>query len=168
MVIDDFSNDQLISPQGTRWRAVSDQVMGGISRASVSRVEIDGRNCLHLSGEVRLENNGGFIQAALDLAPSGGVLDVSAFTGLRLRAMGNGEAYGLHLRTPDNSRPWQSYRAGFMAGAELQTIELPFASFEPYRLEVPLDTRRLRRIGLVAIGRAFQADLSVCEITLYK
>jgi hypothetical protein len=31
----------------------------------------------------------------------------------------------------------------------------------PYRTDTPLDTRRLRRIGVVAIGRAFSADLSV-------
>ena len=168
MLIDDFSNSQLISPQGVQWRAVSDQVMGGISEGRVARIEVEGRACLHLSGEVRLENNGGFLQAALDLAPSGGVLDASAFTGVRLQVSGNGEVYGLHLRTPDNSRPWQSYRASFGAGQGLQTIDLPFASFEPYRLEQPLDTRRLRRLGLVAIGRAFQADLSVCKISLYK
>lgn len=168
MLIDDFSNSELISPQGTRWRTFSDQVMGGVSEGRVARIEVEGRNCLHLSGDVRLENNGGFIQAALDLAPSGGVLDASGFSGVRIQASGNGEVYGLHLRTPDNIRPWQSYRAGFIAGEGLQTIDLPFARFEPYRLEKPLDVRRLRRVGLVAIGRAFQADLSVCEISLYK
>ena len=36
MVIDDFTDDGLVSELGTRWRGVSDQVIGGISKAKVS------------------------------------------------------------------------------------------------------------------------------------
>ena len=168
MLIDDFAAQDLLSPLGTAWRPVTDQVMGGISEARVTRSLIEGRPCLRLTGAVRLENNGGFIQAGLDLAPDGRFLDASAFTGLRLLVSGNGEQYSIHLRTPDNRRPWQSYRAQFTTRSDLSTIELPFVTFMPHRLEEPLDLKRLRRIGLVAIGRAFQADLRVCEIRLYK
>jgi len=62
MVIDNFARLDLVSTMGTSWRAVSDQVMGGISTASVTRNIIDGIPCLHLTGEVCLENNGGFRQ----------------------------------------------------------------------------------------------------------
>ncbi len=165
MLIDDFSDPNLVSKLGTTWRGVSDQVMGGISQASVSREVVEGRTALRLSGDVRLENDGGFIQAALDLAPERGVFDASAFTGVRITARGNDERYSLHLRTSDNIRPWQSYRSHFQAGPEWETHELPFAAFTPYRLETPLDTMRLRRIGLVAIGRAFTADLAVSELS---
>ncbi len=168
MVIDDFSTPDLVSKLGTTWRGVSDQVMGGVSEASVVLDVIDGRACLRLTGDVRLENDGGFIQAALDLAAAGETLDASNYTGLRLVVRGNGEQYGLHLRTSDNVRPWQSYRAQFTAPPTWQTIELPFAAFAPYRLDAPLDVTRLRRIGLVAIGRAFFADLAVAEIGLYR
>ena len=121
---------------------------------------IDGRPSLCMTGDVRLENDGGFIQAALDLAPSGDTLDASGFSGVRIVVRGNGEKYSVHLRTPDNVRPWQSYRAHFTAGSDWKTIDLPFEAFVPYRLEAPLDKTRLRRIGLVAIGRAFYADLA--------
>jgi hypothetical protein len=176
MLIDDFSDTDLISTRGTRWRAVSDQVMGGISDASISHVIVDGRPCLRLSGDVRLENNGGFVQAALDLQPHGDspgeylgdTLDASGYTGLRLCVRGNCEQYSLHLRTPDNVRPWQSYRAHFTAGADWQTIDIPFEAFRPHRLEAPLDVARLRRIGLVAIGRAFHAELAVCAMQFYR
>ena len=87
---------------------------------------------------------------------------------MRLLVRGNGEQYSVHLRTPDNLRPWQSYRAHFVAGPEWQTVDLPFAAFAPYRLEAPLDVTRLRRIGLVAIGRAFFADLAVAELGFYS
>ena len=168
MLIDDFSGPDLVSRLGTRWRGVSDRVMGGISEASVAHDVVDGRACLRLSGEVRLENNGGFVQAALDLSPSGDPVDASQYTGLRLVARGNGERYSAHLRTPDAVRPWQSYRNHFTAGPMWETTDLPFAAFAPHRLDAPLAIARLSRIGLVAIGRAFYADLAVCELGFYR
>ena len=168
MLIDDFSNADLVSTLGTRWRGVSDRVMGGVSEASVVRDVVEGRPCLRLTGDVRLENDGGFIQAALDLAGADETFDASGYTGLRLVVRGNGEHYGVHLRTPDNVRPWQSYRARFTAEPAWRTLELAFAAFAPYRLDAPLDVTRLRRIGLVAIGRAFYADLAVAELGFYR
>lgn len=168
MLIDDFSRTDLVSALGTEWRGVSDRVMGGVSQESVSWTSADGRAALHLQGDVRLENNGGFIQAALDLASGDSILNASAYRGIRLMVRGNGETYSVHLRTPDNTRPWQSYRAEFTAVEEWQSIDLPFAEFTPYRLDAPLDTARLRRLGLVAIGRAFSASLMVSSITLYR
>ena len=168
MVIDDFADPGLISRLGTRWRAVSDQVMGGVSQPSLSHDSIDGRACLRLGGHVRLDNNGGFIQASLDLASDGRPLDASFYQGVRLVVRGNGESYSVHLRSPATVRPWQSYRAHFIADAAWRTVELPFSAFVPHRLEQPLDVSRLRRIGLVAIGREFQADLAVCELAFYR
>ena len=71
MLIDDFSRTDLVSALGTEWRGVSDRVMGGVSQESVSRSVEGDRPSLHLQGDVRLENNGGFIQAALDLSSGG-------------------------------------------------------------------------------------------------
>ena len=167
LILDDFSRDDLISTLGTPWRGFSDRVMGGISQETITLAEIEGRRCLRLTGDVRLENNGGFIQMALDLAPKGRTLDASDYRGVLLAVRGNGETYGVHLRTPDCVRPWQSYRANFVTGPEWQEIRLPFDRFEPHRLTAPLDVRHLRRIGLVAIGRAFHADLAVSAIGLY-
>ena len=168
MLIDDFSRTDLVSALGTEWRGVSDRVMGGVSEASVSRAVADGQPSLHLQGDVRLENNGGFIQAALDLSSGGRTLDASGYKGIRLTVRGNGEKYSLHLRTPDNTRPWQSYRAEFTAGDDWQTIDLPFKGFEPYRLDTPMDASRLSRLGLVAIGRAFSASLMVSSLSFYR
>ena len=92
MLIDDFSTEGLVSSLGTTWRPVTDQVMGGVSQARVTRTSLEGRSCLRLAGEVRLENNGGFIQAGLDLAPEGRLLDASAFTGVRLLVSGQRRA----------------------------------------------------------------------------
>jgi hypothetical protein len=168
MLIDDFSRENLVSALGTAWRGVSDNVMGGISQASIAQATIAGRSCLHLTGAVSLENSGGFIQASLDLAPrdngAAKYLDGSGFSGLRLTVRGNSERYAVHLRTLDCLRPWQSYRAQFTAGPNWESLDLPFSDFFPHRIDTPLNLARLRRIGLVAIGREFLADLAICEL----
>ncbi len=168
MLIDDFHRDDLVSALGTSWRGVSDRVMGGISEESLRLDVHEGRRCLRLSGEVRLENNGGFIQMALDLVPGGAYMDATPLTGIRLLTYGNCERYSVHLRTADIARPWQSYRAHFEALPEWREIRLPFSEFKPHRLEAPLDLTRLRRIGVVAIGRAFYADICLGEIAFYS
>lgn len=168
MIIDDFSRTNLVPATGTRWRSVTDQVMGGVSKSSLKPRVAEGRPYLHMAGDVSLENNGGFIQATLDLASNGGTLDASEFTGIRLIARGNGEQYGIHLRTPDNTRPWQSYRAQFIAAGNWTTVDLPFAVFVAHRLETSLDITCLRRVGLVAIGRAFRADLAIADLRFYS
>ena len=168
LVIDDFARQDLVSSLGTSWRGVSDRVMGGVSIERVRLDEIDGRRCLRLTGDVRLENDGGFIQMALDLAPGGGVLDASAYAGLELLVRGNGETYGAHLRTADVTRPWQAYRSRFPASPRWGRVRLPFADFAPHRIDAAFDATRLRRLGLVAIGRAFSADLCVAEVSLYR
>ena len=167
MKIDDRSRDDFTSNIGTVWRGFSDRVMGGISLEHVTLDCVEGRRCLRLSGDVRLENNGGFIQMTLDLSQNG-VLDAREFTGLRLHVWGNGETFGAHLRTLDTTLPWQSYRLGFEAVTQWHEIDLPFSAFKPYRLDLPLNTRHLRRLGLVAIGRAFYADLGVSEVGFYR
>jgi hypothetical protein len=167
LLIDDFAQGEGPSRLGTHWRLVTDGVMGGLSTGRVSREEVDGRRALCLSGEVSLENNGGFVQVALDLDPAG-YLDAGRYAGVRVVARGNGETYGLHLKTADVGFPWQSYRSSFEAGPEWREIRLPFQDFLPHRIGEPLDTRRLRRLGLVAIGRAFSADLCVAEVGLYR
>jgi hypothetical protein len=111
-----------------------------------------------------LENNGGFVQMALDLAPGGGLLDASGWSGLALTVYGNAETYGCHLRTDAVQRPWQSYRQEFAAEPVWRTLHLHFADFRPHRLDAPFDPARLRRLGLVAIGRAFDADLALADL----
>lgn len=163
MIIDDFTETP---PAEAVWRAFSDRVMGGISDVALVPATIDGKACLRLTGNVRLENNGGFIQMSRELAPPGETFDASAFAAIALTVRGNGETYGCHLRTPDAVRPWQSYRATFRAGPGWREVILPFGEFVPHRLDPPLDVRRLRRIGLVAIGRAFAADLALARLAL--
>lgn len=149
------------------WRATSDRVMGGVSCETLTVEESGGRRWLRLTGDVRLENQGGFIQMGVDLAGGGESVDLSDYSGVRLLVRGNGERYGCHLRTTDCVRPWQSYRNEFVAAPAPTALSLSFTAFVPYRVQVPLDPSALRRLGLVAIGRAFAADLAVAEVAFY-
>ena len=161
------ADGDLTAAAGGRWRLVTDQVMGGVSHGTLRPETVAGRPALRMQGDVRLENNGGFVQMALDLAPSGAAVDVDGWTGFEIEAFGNGARYNLHLRTADMTRPWQSYRQAFEAPAAWRTLRLPFAGFGPHRIDAPLDLKRLKRIGFVAIGRAFHADLAVAAVRLY-
>jgi hypothetical protein len=167
LTIDDRTSGDARSSLGTVWRMVSDTVMGGVSQGELIPDTVQGRPCLHLTGNIRLENNGGFLQASLDLGTDG-LLDASGYLGFEIDVCGNGETYNLHLRTADTGMVWQSYRASFQALPQWLTLRLPFAGFQPHRLDTPLDLRRLKRIGLVAIGRVFTADLCVGRVVLYR
>lgn len=167
LVIDDRRSGDYSTGSGGDWRLVTDTVMGGVSNGQLTVEEIDGRPCLRLRGEVRTENNGGFIQAALDLETSR-VRDASAFDGVVIDVYGNGETYSLHLRQDGLWLPWQAFRASFTASPEWQTHYLPFAQFQPHKTSASLKRDRLKRIGVVAIGRAFSADLCVGRIGYYR
>jgi len=167
LIIDQRSHGDLRADIGTDWRVMTDAVMGGASSGSLVPTDVAGRPCLRLSGEVSLENNGGFVQASLDLGPAG-TLDARNYRGVELDVYGNGERYNLHLRTADTRIVWQAYRASFMAESRWLTVRLPFSEFRPYRVEPPLDLQTLRRLGVVAIGRAMHADLCVARISLYR
>jgi hypothetical protein len=142
--------------------------MGGLSRGSATQTEIDGKVAIRLTGEVSLKNNGGFIQIAFDLKNSGQTFDASFWTGIKLNVFGNNEVYDIRLRTDQIVRPWQSFRKEFLAKKEWTSIRLPFFNFQPHRIEETLDPARLRRIGVLAIGRQMQADISVARVELYR
>ncbi len=141
---------------------VTDGVMGGVSRGTLTPETVQGRAAVRMRGTVSLENNGGFIQMAADLPMSG-----DGFTGIELTAQGNGETYNVHLRTSDITRPWQSYRQSFIARPAWETHRIPFTDFEPHRIEKPLNVSKLTRIGILGIGRVFEVDISVADARLF-
>ena len=166
MILEDGGGPGLRAANGMDWSFVSDRVMGGVSAGHLTRRSIDGRQALHLTGTVSLANNGGFVQMALDLAARGDVLDASRFDGLAIVLRGNGESYNIHLRSPDMTRVWQSWRVSVNAPEQWTETRIAFADFVPYRTDLPVNPARLSRIGLVAIGREMQADLALARLEL--
>ena len=166
-IIDDLRHATPMAVTGSGWVLISDRVMGGVSAGTMRREVVQGREAIHMQGEVSLENNGGFLQVALDLGDAGGEVDARHWDGIRLDVLGNDQIYNLHLRTSDIHRPWESYRQSFSAPSHWTTVKLPFSGFTPHRTECPLNAARLRRVGIVAIGREFEADISIADIRFY-
>jgi hypothetical protein len=136
--------------------------MGGESAGELSIEDVPSGPVFRLSGRVSLDNNGGFIQMAADIDPP-----PPGMTGLMLDVSGNGEEYNVHLRTSDLDRPWQSYRASFVASDEQAGNTLPTRRLQPHRTDAPFNAANIRRIGIVAIGREFDADVRVYSIAWY-
>ena len=165
MIIDDRSSGDLNSNIGTRWRLITDNVMGGLSEGQLTLYNHQAKDCLRIQGNVTTENNGGFVQLALPLSDE--VFDASAYDGIEIDVSGNNELYNIHLRTDDLWFPWQSYRSSFTASTDWQTYRIPFTELEKYRTFTSFDKKQLARIGIVAIGRNFEADLCLASIKFY-
>jgi peptide methionine sulfoxide reductase msrA/msrB len=150
--------------------------MGGVSSGKIEFVDEDEHSSIHLTGTVSMANNGGFIQARTSFNPRGRSFDARRFTGVKLLAKGNGQQYAVHLRTADTRLTRQYYQAMFSTNGQWQEVKIPFTLFKPYSLQSPLNTRTLKSIAIVAIGRdpapgavqgEFQADIFVDEISFY-
>lgn len=147
------------------WEIVNDDVMGGISRSSVRRTDT---GC-EFSGEISLENNGGFASARSPLD----ALDVSAYTTVRLQVVGDGKRYGFNVRSVGMQR--LSYRAYFNTTGDLQTVEIPLSDLQPTSFgEVvpdapPLDLSQVGMVGfIIADGQAGTFSLEVRAIEFFS
>jgi len=173
--IDDLSEIFPITSSGTQWLGVTDEVMGGSSSGSLVREEFKGRMSNVLTASVRLENDGGFVQMATDLALDHSVsstVDASIFKGIELDVYFEGdtdrESFNIHLKDSNCIRQFSSYRATFeLSQGEWTTVRLPWSMFKGYGLdglENLLNRSALRRIGLVAIGKEMDARLALSSI----
>jgi len=160
--------DILMKNLNPNWEYVADHVMGGVSNGAISQVTIDGKTATLLRGDVSLENNGGFIQMAFNLMPDGSSVDVSTWDGIAVTVKGNDQCYDIRLRTDQLARPWQSFRTEFTASSGGQTLHIPFSDFAAHKIDVVFDPTQLRRIGVLAIGREFHAEVAVSAIQLYR
>jgi len=109
--------------QDLRWFCVNDTVMGGVSS---SRVALAGDG-VRFSGELSLENNGGFTSVRTQPAE----LDLGGVTGFAVRVRGDGRSYDFTVRRSDVPIRGGSYRARIETRAgEEQTFRLPLSAFE--------------------------------------
>lgn len=139
--------------------------MGG---RSTSRVEFTLEGALRFSGNVSFENSGGFASVRTDVQ----AIDLSGYTGLSLRVIGDGKRYKLSLRHTDDGNAIQ-YQAALATNSDLETqLWIPFNSFEPrYRGRVvasapQLDISRIRIIGLLIADQQagpFELSWLSCE-----
>ena len=154
----DFTADS----QNIEWQAIDDRIMGGCSQSRPEYLQGVG---LRFTGTVCLDNNGGFAS----IRSNQGGFDLSRYSGLKIRVLGDGHTYKLSLRT-DLYYDGVSYQASFATEAKTwQEIILPFDSFAPTHHGVrlttvpPLDTAMAKSFGLFIADRQvgpFKLDIA--------
>ena len=97
LLLTTFEQGEPYVMEGAGWRGFSDRVMGGISDVELTQDQVEGKQCLRLTGNVTRESNGGFVQMALYFGRYYDELDASAYQGVELLVYGNNEDYNLHV-----------------------------------------------------------------------
>lgn len=172
MIVDDMKNqsgvpdEEFCESGNAKWCFVTDKVMGGISEGSLEFKKEKNNYFYRMTGDLSLENNGGFIQfrTKLENHPKG-----KSFKGVRLRVRGNNNEYTVHIRTKYLFLPWQYYESAFQATDQWATIELPLSTFKKSNFYQPssVSSQDIKTIGIVAIGREFKAQIDLASIELY-
>jgi hypothetical protein len=160
-----FMTDKFDNDPAKRWEFIADDVMGGVSKGSVSFEREGGIAYARMTGRVSTANNGGFLQfrRRLDQRLS------DETKGVRLVARGNNEKYFIHLRTSGTMLPWQYYQSGFEVTGTWKELKLPLDSFKASGslLRQTLKASSIRSVGIVAFGRDYNADIQVRELGFY-
>lgn len=114
-----------------RWYITNDTVMGGTSSSSIS-IEKNGK--FIFSGNVSLDNNGGFAMTRLPVD----IIFNADKTKIILKLKGGGEKYQFRIKAKNNQRFW--YVQSFQTSKNIEEIELYldkfYASFRGYKLNI--------------------------------
>ncbi len=133
-----------------KWQIVNDGVMGG---SSTSRSEIlnagSAEGLMRFSGNLSLENNGGFASVR---SRASGPLGLDAGETIVLRVKGDGRRYTLNLYTPDRRTAF-SYQMQFDTEADEWTeVKLPVDKFVAHSFGRPIPTMKLEPSQVQSIG----------------
>jgi monofunctional biosynthetic peptidoglycan transglycosylase len=152
----------ILQINAAKWQTVHDGVMGGISTGEVKQVD----DVLLFSGELSLENNGGFASVRRLINA-----DLSDCELVRLLVRGDGRSYQFRFRT-DTNFDGLSWRFVFPTSSLWSTVDIPFAGFDPVfrgrKIEGagPLDTGRISQIGFLladGIPGPFQLEIRAID-----
>jgi len=162
-LITDFSQE----PGGIEWLVVNDDVMGG---KSSGEFELDDGNLMFTGSTNTL--GGGFSS----IRSRGPRMDLSEFSGIRLRVRGDGRQYSWQLRT---DAMYRGRELGFWSEFETTAgqwlvIDLPFADFVPKfrgnKLDVaPPNPAHIRGLGLmISDGKDGPFAIAVDSVQAYR
>ena len=158
-LVEKFEN----SPQ-SRWVFFADTVMGGKSEGKLVFGSSGSKKFARLSGNVSVENNGGFIQMRSNIS---GVDENGK--GIRVKVRGNGEQYYIFLRTSGTILPWQYYKASFPTTGNWTEVKIDFSNFQKSGvfLSKKINPNSIKSVGIVAFGKQFEAQVDICELNFY-
>ncbi|WP_084443060.1 CIA30 family protein [Tenacibaculum soleae] len=128
-------NDEIIifdkNSSNQNWYITNDDVMGGVSNSSM---KLDEEKKMIFSGNVSLDNNGGFAMTRLPV----NINFNTKKTKVVLKLKGDGKKYQFRIKAKNNQRFW--YIQSFQTSKSTEEIELPlnkfYASFRGYKLNV--------------------------------
>lgn len=118
-MIFDFDNDAGLK----QWVIENDVVMGGVSQ---SKIQLNNSGNAVFSGEVSLENNGGFAQVKHITE----INDVQSYAYVTLKVKGKPSTYQFRIKK-NKAEEVHSYVQEFEVTSEWQTIQLKLSSFYP-------------------------------------
>ena len=152
-----FSN-QLDDPN--KWRPITDQVMGGLSKLVTSHND----GVFTMTGEVSTENNGGFVRLS-------NRIDISSnnFHGIKFKAKGNNETYEIHVTLKGiKMPPWSYFSKGFDVNDEWQEYEIFFKDLKRSSgiSTASMKAKNIRDISIAGYGKDFNVDLAIKDISL--
>jgi len=151
------------NPTTNNWKVVDDVVMGGRSSGSFSLSE-EGYG--KFSGEVSLENNGGFSSVRYAME----TLNVSPKSIIRILLKGDGKSY--QFRVKHDRQAYYSYITEFNTTGDWQTLEFTLADLRPTfrgrKVDLPnFDQNTIEELRFL-IGnkkaQAFQLLIAVIDI----
>ena len=106
--------------------------MGGVSQSSLNRVDAE---TVRFSGQLSLENNGGFSSVRYRFEK----ILINKSTKISIRIKGDGKKYQFRIKS--NSGDYYSYISPFSTTGEWQEIEIPlkdmYPSFRGRKLDRP-------------------------------
>jgi NADH dehydrogenase [ubiquinone] 1 alpha subcomplex assembly factor 1 len=129
----------------TNWYVINDGVMGGVSSSTV-KIQ---NGILEFTGQVRLENNGGFAS----IRSVSGQYNLSNFLSLRLRVRGDGKKYSFQIGTSNTRGILYQFEFGTKAGQWLE-LDVPLKDMKPTRFGQVLarpafDSSRIEYFGFI-------------------
>ena len=141
----DFNEQSAID----NWYIVDDVVMGGRSAGSFS-LSPEGHGIF--TGEVSLENNGGFSSVRHRFSP----IELQGYTRCVIRLKGDGKRYQFRIKA--NTRDYYSFISHFSTDGTWQTVEIPlhemYPSFRGRKLDMPnYSGERMEEIALLIANK---------------
>ena len=144
------------------WYVQNDTVMGGVSSSSVEFEQ----GSLYFSGNLSLDNNGGFVSVRGPIMDPGSVVEGNA---LSIDAQGDGRTYLVQILTPTDS-----YVARFVPTDG--PVVVSFADFtatgwrlDPMPAVAPLDAASIGQIAIYLLdGQVGEFELRVRSISVIE
>lgn len=137
----------------SNWQVVDDVVMGGTSNGNF-QLNKDGHAVF--SGDVSLENNGGFssVQYTFD------ALDITNYKTFCIKLKGDGNNYQFRLKKDQND--YYSYKKEFTTNGDWQTVKLQLTTLQPtYRgrsLDMPnFDSKSIEQLTFLIANKKPQS-----------